>query len=134
MRATASEKLEIIRLVEGSELSVSRTLAELDVPRSTFYHWYQAYQEGGYEALEPKESQRQCFWNRIPEGEREKVVEEALARPELSPREALRQAILLRAAATLRPCPRLPASLHARDRLDALDSLLFRDDLLSQGT
>jgi putative transposase len=87
MRATASEKLEIIRLVEGSELSVSRTLAELDVPRSTFYLWYKAYQEGGYEGLEPKEPQRHCFWNRIPEAEREKVVEEALARPELSPRE-----------------------------------------------
>ncbi len=87
MRATASEMLEIIRLVEGSQLSVSRTLRELDVPRSTFYTWYQAYQEGGYDALEAKEPARRSFWNRIPDAEREKVVEEALARPELSPRE-----------------------------------------------
>lgn len=54
--------------------------------------------------------------------------------PEFSPQEALRQAILLQAASTLRPCPRLPAPPDARDRLDALDSLLSRDDLLSQGT
>jgi transposase InsO family protein len=87
VRASSSEKLEVIRLVEDSALSVTRTLRELDVPRSTFYHWYKAYLEGGPESLEPKEPERQCFWNRIPEGEREKVVEEALARPELSARE-----------------------------------------------
>jgi len=40
VRATASEKLETIRLVEGSELGVKRTLARLDIPRSTFYRWY----------------------------------------------------------------------------------------------
>ncbi len=39
MRLQASEKLEVIRLVEGSELSARRTLKELGVPRSTFYSW-----------------------------------------------------------------------------------------------
>ena len=37
MRLTAAEKHEIIRLVEGSDLSVRRTLRELGVHRSTFY-------------------------------------------------------------------------------------------------
>ena len=41
MRHTAAEKLEIIGLVEGSDLSVRRTLRELRVNRSTFYSWYQ---------------------------------------------------------------------------------------------
>ena len=40
MRYTPSEKMEIIRLVEASDLSVKKTLQELDVPRSTFYRWY----------------------------------------------------------------------------------------------
>ena len=38
-RYSASEKLELIRLVEGASLSMNRTLAELDIPRSTFYRW-----------------------------------------------------------------------------------------------
>ena len=37
MRYAAAEKLEIIRLVEQSSLSVKRTLAQLGIPRSTFY-------------------------------------------------------------------------------------------------
>ena len=46
---SASEKLAIIRLVEDSELSVRRTLLELKVSRSSFYRWYQAYEQGGFE-------------------------------------------------------------------------------------
>ncbi len=87
MRYSASEKREIIRLVEGSELGVKRTLEELDVPRSSFYRWYRSYQERGYEGLSNSLSQQRRFWNRIPEPEREKVVEKALAQPELTARE-----------------------------------------------
>ena len=87
MRYSASEKREIIRLVEGSELGVKRTLEELDVPRSSFYRWYHSYQERGYEGLSNSLSQQRRFWNRIPEPEREKVVEKALAQPELTARE-----------------------------------------------
>lgn len=87
MRATPSEKIETIRLVEGSSLGVKRTLAELGIARSTFYRWYQAYSEQGESGLREKEPGRRCFWNRIPEVERERVVAIALARPELTPRE-----------------------------------------------
>lgn len=44
MRYSASEKLEIIRLVEHSHLPVNRTLEKLGVTRSTFYRWYDNYQ------------------------------------------------------------------------------------------
>ncbi len=54
MRVSASEKLELIRLVEGSSLSVRRSLDEIRLPRSTFYAWYRRYLEGGPEALEPE--------------------------------------------------------------------------------
>ena len=33
MRYSQAEKMEIIRLIEGSELSIKQTLEELDVPR-----------------------------------------------------------------------------------------------------
>ena len=47
MRYPAPEKLEIIRLVEQSHLSVRRTLARIGVPPATFYRWYDLYQTGG---------------------------------------------------------------------------------------
>ena len=40
MRYPASEKLEIIRLVERSHLPVRRTLDKLGIPATTFYRWY----------------------------------------------------------------------------------------------
>ena len=43
MRYPASEKLEIIQLVEQSHLPVLRTLEKLGIPRRTFYRWYDRY-------------------------------------------------------------------------------------------
>jgi hypothetical protein len=37
MRYSASEKAEIIRLIEQSTLPVKRTLKKLGIPRATFY-------------------------------------------------------------------------------------------------
>ena len=48
MRRTASEKMEIIRLVEQTELSARATLRQLGIPRSTFYGWYQRYLDLGF--------------------------------------------------------------------------------------
>jgi putative transposase len=87
MRRSASEKMEIIRLVEGSELGVKRTLEELGINRSTFYQWYGNYLRDGFEGLKPKVPERKTFWNKIPEQERNRVVELALERTDLSPRE-----------------------------------------------
>jgi transposase-like protein len=47
VRVRAAEKLELIHLVEGSSLSVRRTLVEIGLARSTFYAWYKRYLEGG---------------------------------------------------------------------------------------
>jgi putative transposase len=87
MRYSQAEKMEIIRIVEGSDLPVRRTLEELDVPRSTFYRWYERYQAAGYEGLADHKPGPRQFWNRIPEGVRQQVVEVALERPDQSPRQ-----------------------------------------------
>ncbi len=87
MRYSAAEKLEIIRLVEGSHLPVRRTLEMLGVPRATFYRWYDRYQAGGPEALEDRPSRPGRVWNRIPDATRERILLLALEEPELSPRE-----------------------------------------------
>ena len=87
MRVSASEKLELIRLVEGSSLSVRRTLAEIGLPRSTFYVWYKRYLEGGPEALADRAPRPGAVWNRISDRMRAKVIETALVHTALSPRE-----------------------------------------------
>jgi len=87
MRYPAPEKLEIIRLVEQSHLSVRRTLAQIGVPPATFYRWYDLYQTGGPEALEDRSPRPGRVWNRIPDEVREQIVQLALDEPELSPRE-----------------------------------------------
>ena len=87
MRYPASEKLEIIRLVEQSHLPVRRTLEKIGIPDTSFYRWYDRYQSGGPEALEDKSPRPQRVWNRIPDTIRQRVVQLALDEPELSPRE-----------------------------------------------
>ena len=87
MRYPASEKLEIIRLVERSHLSVRRTLERLGIPKATFYRWCDLYQTGGPEALQDRSSKPNRVWNRIPDEIRSQIIELALEQPELSPRE-----------------------------------------------
>jgi putative transposase len=53
MRLKPSEKMEIIRLVEGSELGVNKTLRQLGINKSTFYNWYHLYQQDGPDGLYP---------------------------------------------------------------------------------
>lgn len=86
MRLSVAEKLEIIAIVDRSELGVNRTLKELGIHKSTFYKWYHAYLEKGPDALKPQKRSRQQ-WNSIPEVQKQLVVEIALDYPELSPRE-----------------------------------------------
>ena len=87
MRYPASEKLEIIRLVEDSHLPVRQTLERIGLPRATFYRWCDLYQSGGPEALEDRSPRPSRIWNRIPDEVRERIVRLALDEPELSPRE-----------------------------------------------
>ncbi|NMA99358.1 MAG: IS3 family transposase [Phyllobacteriaceae bacterium] len=87
MRYPASEKLEIIRLVEQSHLSARRTLKKLGIPRATFNRWYDRYLSGGVDALEDRRPRPHRVWNRIPEEKRDQIIELALNEPELSPRE-----------------------------------------------
>ena len=86
MRLSASEKQEIIHLVERSDLSVNKTLKELGIHKSTFYKWYNAYQQKGPEGLQPRHRTRQQ-WNSIPDAQKDLVVEIALEYTALSPRE-----------------------------------------------
>ncbi len=87
MRYPASEKLEIIRLVEQSHLPVRQTLAKLGIAPTTFYRWYARYETFGLAGLEDRSSAPGKVWNRIPDEVRSQIIDLALDEPELSPRE-----------------------------------------------
>jgi transposase InsO family protein len=87
MRYPASEKLEIIRLVEQSHLPARRTVEKLGIPRATFNRWYDRYRAEGPAALEDRKPRPRTIWNRIPDAEREQIIRLALDAPDLSPRE-----------------------------------------------
>jgi len=87
MKYTPAEKYEIIQMVERSELGVKRTLQRIGVSKSSFYDWYNRYLDNGIEGLKSHSKRPHQFWNRIPDTERQKVIEHALERPWMSCRE-----------------------------------------------
>ena len=52
MGDSASEKSEILQLVEQSSQSVRQTLKRLAIHRSTYYNWLKRYYDGGVDALD----------------------------------------------------------------------------------
>jgi hypothetical protein len=83
MRLPASEKQEIIYLVEQSHLPARRTLDMLGIKPSTFYRWYPAGQKPfktGHRSLTGSGTA-------FPDDIRQRIVAIALDQPELSPRE-----------------------------------------------
>jgi transposase InsO family protein len=87
MKYSQSEKMEIIRMVEESSLSVKQTLQKIGIHRSTFYSWYARYTEHGYDGLASRHKSPKQIWNTIPKWERDRVVEVAREYPERSCRE-----------------------------------------------
>lgn len=87
MRLSRDEKIEIINLVDNSDLSANHILKELGIHKRTFYNWYKRYLESGYDGLAPKAKGRHQTWNKIPPEQQSEVIEEALEHEELSSRE-----------------------------------------------
>ena len=87
MRYPASEKLEIIRIVEQSHLPVKRTLEMLGIPRTTFYRWYDRYIALGEAGLEDQSSRPSRVWTSIPDTVRRQIVDLLLDETQLSPRD-----------------------------------------------
>jgi transposase-like protein len=62
MRYSQVEKMEIIRMLEESDMSVLATLNDLDVNRGSFYQWYNRYKENGYDGLAMRKLNARKFW------------------------------------------------------------------------
>ena len=87
MRRSASEKMEIIRLVDGAELPVRAVLRQLGVPPSTFYGWYRRFEAEGFDGLHDHKPVPRPTWNAIPNRRRDEILDLVLEKTELSPRE-----------------------------------------------
>jgi hypothetical protein len=79
--------MELIGLVERTDLPVRVTLRQLGIPPSTFYGWYKRYLGGGFDALHDKKPPPRPRWNQVPEKVRAEVIDLALKKTELSARE-----------------------------------------------
>ncbi len=87
MKYSQAEKMEVIRMVEESNLSVRKTLDKIGISRSTFYDWYKKYEEHGYDGLACRHTDPGHIWNAIPEWEKDRIVKVARDYPERSCRE-----------------------------------------------
>ena len=81
---SAQGKAEIIALVTGSELPCRRALAQLVLPKSTYYRWLKRRTEG---KLQDSKGGSSLPWNKISPEEEAEVLAEARASPELSARQ-----------------------------------------------
>lgn len=84
-----NEKVEFIRLIEGSDLSISTALAKYNIPPSTYYRWKQKLKTMGTKGLEDNKPHRARTWNQLlpQQVDVDKVLEYATFYPELSCRQ-----------------------------------------------
>ena len=78
-------KGDLIEKVESKSGRRLEILQELQIPRSTYYHWRKAYEKEGIAGFKKVRS-RGKIWNRLMAVEVERVLVVARLHPELSPR------------------------------------------------
>ena len=81
---SAQEKREILTLVADSGLPRRRALAQLGLPKSTYYRWLRRQAEG---RLHDRKGGSPTPWNKLRAEEEEKVLSVARASPEVSARQ-----------------------------------------------
>jgi putative transposase len=81
------DKMEIIRLVESSELSTAQTLSRYGVSSSTYYRWKHRLKKYGMPGLIDNKPHRQRHWNQLKPDEEQSIIETSLLNPEWSSRE-----------------------------------------------
>ncbi len=80
------EKMEIIRLVESSDLSKAKTLEKFKIQPSTYYRWVGKLKKYGMTGLVDKKPHHARMWNQLKPEEDQIIIEVALLNPEWSSR------------------------------------------------
>ncbi|MFA5261000.1 MAG: IS3 family transposase [Candidatus Omnitrophota bacterium] len=81
------DKMEIIRVVESSGLSATKTLEKIGIPRGTYYRWKKKLRLYGCKGLEDRQPHHRRMWNQLTPDEESTIMEMALLNPEWSSRE-----------------------------------------------
>ncbi len=76
------QKMDIIRSIESSGLSISQALKKLDMPRSTYYRWKHKLQTMGLQGLKDNKPHRARTWNQLLAHEDDTILEVAYANPD----------------------------------------------------
>ena len=74
----AEYQLEVLRAVEGSVVPVTQVLAQLQIPRSSYYRWRANFRRRGLLGLRDRPSSQSRVWNQVLPEERDKTLEIAL--------------------------------------------------------
>ena len=83
----ATEKLKLIRLIEGSDLSITDALAKYDISISTYYRWKRRLRTSGINGLADRKPRRRRNWNQLLPNQVDKVLEIATFSPDWSSRQ-----------------------------------------------
>ena len=91
---SAQDKRGVLALIANSGLPRRKALAELGLPRSTYYRWLKRQREG---RLEDRKGGSPIPWNKLRPEEGERILGEARSSPELSARELALRLVDLKA-------------------------------------
>jgi transposase InsO family protein len=80
------QREDLIKKVEDHRGRRQWLLKELQVPRSTYYHWRRSYDEGGIAGVTKGKPVAKRNWNRLMPEEETRVLEIAQGHPELTAR------------------------------------------------
>ena len=75
------QKMDIIRKVESSGLSISQALKKLDMPKSTYYRWKKKLRTMGVQGLKDNKPHRGRTWNQLMPHEEDTILETAYENP-----------------------------------------------------
>jgi putative transposase len=81
------EKMEVIRLIESSQLNASQALERFDLPRTTYYRWKRKLRSMGLQGLQDNKPKRLKIWNQLLPEQVDTILEIAYSFPEWSSRQ-----------------------------------------------
>ena len=133
------QRMDLVRKLDLEERKRSGILKTLEIPRSTYYKWRKAYDEGGLTALQKSKPSARRIWNRLSEEEENKVFKIAKLHPELTPRllainitdeeafsvseSTVYRILKQRGLVSPRPLPEMPAAKEWREKTTHPDEL-----------
>lgn len=76
------EKMEMLRVTMGSDVSICKTLDALDLPRSTYYRWRKKWRQMGLLGLRDTHPKRCGSWNKLLPDQQTKIIDIATWNPD----------------------------------------------------